>query len=99
MRAIARRLSRALAALGAGAAASHTATAALLTELSRPVLRLLTSPLVGDGAAMDALSSMAHALPAGLGRMGGDVAACRRLVAYAELVGALVGVAWGAWRA
>ncbi|RMZ52547.1 hypothetical protein APUTEX25_003690 [Auxenochlorella protothecoides] len=54
-------------------------------ELSRPVLRLLTSPLVGDGAAMDALSSMAHALPAGLGRMGGDVAACRRLVAYAEL--------------
>ncbi|KAL6771130.1 hypothetical protein ACKKBF_B34035 [Auxenochlorella protothecoides x Auxenochlorella symbiontica] len=85
VRAIARRLSRALAALGAAAAASHTATAALLTELSRPVLRLLTSPLVGDGAAMDALSSMAHALPAGLGRMGGDVAACRRLVAYAEL--------------
>ncbi|KAK2076339.1 hypothetical protein QBZ16_000864 [Prototheca wickerhamii] len=78
-------LSRALLALAAAARADPATTLAQIEALAAPVVPLLASPLVGrEGAAWEAAVALAEALPAGLDRHAGDVAAAIRMVAEVE---------------
>jgi hypothetical protein len=82
--AIRERLAAGLDALAAFAAGDAAYTLAHLGELSAPALPLLTSPLVGDGAALRVARALAATLPGALGAAAGDVAAALRLAARAE---------------
>jgi hypothetical protein len=57
---IKRRLERGLAALTGAASGDRTFTAAHLDEFLEPVLPLLGSPLVGEGAGFEAVHALAQ---------------------------------------
>ncbi len=78
--AIQRRLERGLHALAGAASGDKAFTAQHLEEFLGPVLPLLGSPLVGEGAGFEAVRTLAECLPGPLGAAGLDVARALRLV-------------------
>ncbi len=80
-------LSRGLSTLGASASGAPAWALPNLDQLSRLALPLLTSPLVGDGAAYCCVRQLALCLPGALGSHAGDVASALRVTRLTEQVG------------
>ena len=73
-------LERGLVALAGAASGNRAFTAQHLADFLGLVLPLLGSPLVGEGAAFEAVRSLAQCLPGVLGKQGLSVARALRLV-------------------
>ncbi len=73
-------LERGLAALAGAASGNRAFTTQHLADYLDLVLPLLGSPLVGEGAAFEAVRSLAECLPGVLGEHGMAVARALRLV-------------------
>ena len=82
---IQRRLKTGLRALAGAAAGDRAWTAEHLDGLKALAQPLLASPLVGEGAAFDAVHALARALPEALGDEALSVACSLRLVELAKL--------------
>lgn len=81
------RLEAGLAALAAAASGDAAFTAERLEEMAPLAAPLLASPLVGEGAAWDALRAMAAGLPCGLGPAATALVTAHRLVALQAATG------------
>ena len=78
--AVQRRLERGLDALAGAALGNTKFTADHLEDFLGLVLPLLGSPLVGEGAAFEAVHALAQCLPGNLGKHGLAIARALRLV-------------------
>lgn len=78
------RLTRGLAALGAFATGDPAFTMSCLDFITAPAISLLTSPLVGSGAALHCLQCCVSCIPGAPGRRSLDLAAALRLVYISE---------------
>jgi len=87
-------LSRGLSALGASASGAPAWALPNLDELSQLALPLLTSPLVGSGAAYSCARQLALCLPGALGCHAGDVASALRVTRLTEQVRRLDWTSW-----
>jgi len=84
VRAVQRRLERGLDVLAGAAIGNRAFTADHLEQFLELVLPLLGSPLVGEGAAFEAVHALARSLPGSLGIHGLAVARALRLVELAK---------------